>query len=476
MSSSDTPGPKVPLKLSSPSGAVEMRVYDAAFNTAVRGFGHIDCMLPAGLYQLEFRAGASVAQKIIALRPGAGYEDQAIELPFPTPVPIKGTSTFVDGHLLAVQRLAARPGVDLGGDGGVVVMVRNLPSERRSETLSLGPAALPGLVDSQWNAVDGWSERAQIDEYAGWGGASARLPAGGYALRFSARRTSVGAISVDQSIVVSPGWQTLVFIPNASGGADPGRSSIHYAPLDVSAWDLSDNAHRMLRVSEVTLAGLRAGRVLVPVDQLRELVDAGPLDPMMGFIGLHGMCSRDHPDLELSREVLQHLDRAVPNHPDLGALAVMTGAVDYGARIPPCAWPPMFAAAYRAMLTQDARDVNAIEDDSPAEAVAPSLLACDLWTTWRSMSATPLPLGVVPRQAKQSSLHWLTDIGQKTADEAVARVATYLARATRHDTSEDLSSLLRSVDVPHVSLNTGLPTRSVQRALTQLERGATADD
>src|SRR5262245_38213003 len=128
MSSSETPS--VPLKLLSPSGAVEMRVYDAAFNTVARGFGHIECLLPAGLYQVELRAGASVSQKLIALRPPSGYEDLTIEVEFPTPAPIKGTTTFVADHLRAVERLAKTPSLNLGGEGGIVVMVRTLPSDK----------------------------------------------------------------------------------------------------------------------------------------------------------------------------------------------------------------------------------------------------------------------------------------------------------------------------------------------------------
>src|SRR5262249_22250462 len=126
----------------------------------------------------------------------------------------------------------------------------------------------------------------------------------------------------------------------------------------------------------------------------------------------------------------------------------------------------------RALLDRGAHDAATIADDAPAEMVAPALVVCDIWTTWRSMSAERPALQALPRAANQSIVSWLAEVSQQTADEATARVANYLAKASPHEAPSGPSTSLRAVDVAYLSRNTGLPSGSVQRVLKQLERDA----
>jgi hypothetical protein len=122
----------------------------------------------------------------------------------------------------------------------------------------------------------------------------------------------------------------------------------------------------------------------------------------------------------------------LPGSADVAALRVM---FDPAARstVAPVAFPPMFAAAYRALVNADARDHQLLAPDSLADTIAARLCNGGVWTTWQA----------------------------DTADNAKSRVQQYM--------SHILSSQPQGkLNVRWPSASTSLPSSSVARALSDV--------
>jgi hypothetical protein len=458
------------VDLRSPLSSLELTLVDSAFRQVARGVGTLDVDVPAGIYELQYQAGPQFEKRLIGLEAGEVYEDHAIHVAFPSPAPIEGTSTSHEVQQAAANNASTTPTASGAGAAGLVLMVRNL---RGSDCIPCDIKTIRSLElrDSNLEPVPNFAEGWTLNSEEGWATWSALLPPGGYALRVR-RAGKTEEVVIDQSIWLSGQWQTLLFIPNSAQGAAPEWASAHMVEL---ALDWSPYERDVGLALELALWALREGRGVVPRDLLQLLLGSKFRNPMLGIVGAHALLLQAEVDFEQVDVVLGNLEDLVPGHPDVAGLRWLAAEARSEGRVPdpphvPSAsmisWPPLIARSYAALIRRDAHDGATIEDGSVAERAAAQLLAAGLWTTWRPLetpavvargAVEPEPLSAKPHEIRQATID----------DPATKRVAHYLANVAQVRESS-VTDVLEQVSAEQVGVAAGLPSASVQRALSEI--------
>jgi hypothetical protein len=390
---SSSKNPEGTIHFRSASGPVELRLVNHRFQTVASGYGEIHKKLPAGIYRLEMNAGPVQETRYIDLEPGETVEDLNIYLPFPSAAPVRGTTTSHESHGYPADDLSRNPTRSYGQGGRLLLFFRNVGDDRQAplniDSFSLLNASLKPLGDLPADVV-----RNEAD---GWAALSADIEPGGYVLRNTRKpRRSWSSQTpeeepVDQSLWVSEGWTTIVFIPNWSGRMSPSlhQASIHMAQL--WAGFSYDGAEQVNLALELALSGLRQGRPVVPQNLLDLLLDEKFKNPMLGIVGAHAMLLEPKPRWELFDIVRRNLQRLTPGHPDVIALYVIgkeRRVNEAHSRVEPVSWPPMLYTSYRGLIERNAQEPGLIVANSMADRAAAYLYQQGPWSMWKSFELT----------------------------------------------------------------------------------------
>lgn len=465
------------LHVSSPMTSLEFALVDTEFREIGRGTGKLDLDVPAGIYELEYQAGPSLGRRLISLEPGQVYEDRDILLEFPSPAPIDGTSTSHEYQQDAARNASLTSSAPGTGPASLVIMVRNL---RGSEHLPFDRSTVTPLelMGNHLEPFTDFKDSWQLDSAAGWATWSGRLAPGGVALRVTrwAEQTAKGEPLVfDQSLWLTAGWQTLLFISNSSEGALPESASVHMARVGV---DWSPYEREVGQAVELALWSLRQGRSQVPPDLMNLLLGSKFQNPMLGILGAHSLLLSAKPDLELVDQVVGNLEGLVPGHPDVAALRWLAAEARSNRRVPKTKvpgtrvdWPPMLQTSYAALIRKDANDGETIVDGSVAERAAAQLLNRGVWTAWEPLER-PKPPPLKPVKPFRLPLPREPEAIRRApiADPATKKVARYIADVAEVR-KDDVSKVLDEVDSAQVGVAAGLPSASVKRALTEIREG-----
>lgn len=415
--------PLAPVEIGTQHACVKIELFDGALNRAASGYGRLQAELPAGLYQLQLRAGPAVQQRLISVRPGQGYREMGVEVPFASPAPLPQTTTTRESHQGPVEQAVRTPAG--GARARFVFVLRNLLPRGAPERGGNEPVIDPAgggwrleLVDAAGQVSAVLNERFILD--AGGTVATAVVPVdpGGYLLRV--RR--VGGTEFDQSLWVSEPWQTLVFIPHTPGGPAAELASVHGAALG-APWLGEQESEDVGLAVEMALGNLRQGRTSLPEAGLRRLLNAKFANPMLGVLGAHLLLLRPDVDWDLFQVVLGNLERRLfgRDQPDVQVLRGL-GAMQGGGRIAPPAepvrWPPLLHRSYTSLLALDAEGLLRIEPGSPAERVAPFIVEQGSWTSWRSQALRPEPRMPAPDAALPPRADLLAE-GPGAADDGL---------------------------------------------------------
>lgn len=405
MSNSENQNLEGSVHLRCESGPVEMRLRNHHFQTVAVGFGEIEATLPAGLYRLEINAGPLQKAEHISLEPGGRFENLHINISFPSATPIPGTTTTHEFHGDPAALRSRNPNQHYGEGGRLLLFFRNVGADWKIP-INIDSFS---LLDASFKTVGNLPEDVEKNEADGWIALSAEVNPGGYVLRNQRAQSqswskgSKAEEPVDQSLWISEGWATLVFIPNWGSRAVPSmrKASIHMAPIMQGFYYYG--AEQMKLALELALYGLREGRPVVPGNLLNLLLEEKFQNPMLGIIGAHAMLLESRPNWSLYDEVCKNLELLVPQHPDVVALQVMGQArrdlLDptgrYNRLFNPnphsvgpwrsISWPPMLYASYRGLIEGDADKPGLIVDGSPAEKAAVHLYQEGPWSMWKSL-------------------------------------------------------------------------------------------
>jgi len=394
----------VRLQTSADLPSAEIVVLDHNFQLVHRGVGSIDVALPAGVYTVQYRAGAAVQDVLVSLRPGSGaVELSAPQLRLKSPAPLAGNDAgALYGALThaASREVHARPG--RGAELFVFVRLAGADAARARisterlfdvSVLDAGGRTLAHLRDAPRRA-DGDHARAYTLE----------LDPGTYFLRFDAG--SGGPL--EQSCVLSEGWQTQVFASSRPYDGDatrPGANLPEAAVFMMPQGRGFDAEEARIAWSESARQSLAQGGAMAPERQLREAVAEAReirkhrdpaqvkemlrhrfLNPMLGIYGLHMLLQSPQRDWDLVRELASHLALLIGPHPDVTALALLPelqglgGSQRYSA-------PPMLRTSWSLILAQSVRAPGLVPEGSYAERVADRMWGAGAWLVWRSPAA-----------------------------------------------------------------------------------------
>ncbi len=376
------------ISLSSRDPGVELRVYDSALKLLGQARQRLVQQVPPGLYQVEYRAGTTVEQKLVSLRDGKPFTKEDWLVPFATPVPVEGTSTSREAYRGAVDELfaaakSASPGPSLPRSG-FLFLLRNMDNAAGTDAPTTADRiAGYSLLDQNLQPIADLAKEAVVNTADHWLGWCKLLPPGNYVLQ----RQGTGDGLLRQPVTLSQDWITAVFVPNLATEAAPQLSSIQMFRPDRNWLAMDEPWEQLMRVSEQALAGLRRGYPELKPDEIRSLLQGKFDNPMLGLLGAHCMLLAPPVDEAVFAEVLGNLDNLIPGHPDLIALHLAARRLNIPLPAAPAPeqaqWPPMLAASYRELLASDRQAGGAIVPNSQAEAAAPALVASGPWTTWR---------------------------------------------------------------------------------------------
>jgi hypothetical protein len=414
---------------------LQFSIRDSEFRTVARGLGTLTVEVPAGLYQVDRRAGDTVDSQIVALRPGEAYVRRTEVLPLPTVAPVAYSSTARPEYTAAAED--ASTWVPAGSQAGLVAVVC-----RPGIGTGTAPDTGVALLDSGLEPVAAWRDGWRLGtNVAAW---AAPLAPGGYALRVdgnvrrrnSRQGTTAELSTLDMPVWLEAGWQTIVFCVYGDGGEHTGMST-HLCRIG-QRWRATDPANTAL---ETALSGLRLRRCLFSASQAEEFLgDDKTANPMLGIVGAHGLRLATIVDDAAYDRLVDRLVELVPQHPDVLSLSLRRGG-----RITPDGqriwWPPALVDSYRdLMLPADLVDEQVIVGGSLADRVAANLVLTGAWLCW-------LPL----RGGK--------GLGER-------RIEQYLDQAARlHDTTPD--GIVRRWDACQIAAATGIPMATVRRTLAE---------
>jgi hypothetical protein len=472
---------KARVELSSRLGGVEFSLVNSNFEQVAQGTGNLDARVDPGIYQLEVRAGPRSETNLIVLEPGARHQDLDITLEFPSAAPLNGTTTSHEYQQDAAVAESAKLERTRGSRPGLVVVVRNVKGTEELPFNATTTRSL-SLLDGNLRPVSNFRSRSwRRNDDQGWATWSGPLDPGGHILRVRHGKNETGtAVTIDQSVWVNPGWQTLLFIPTSTTGPTPAAASIH---MSRGPWDPGSYADSLESSSALELAlwGLRQGRPVVQTDLLDLLLGSKFENPMLGIVGAHALLLEPTPDLDRFDTVLGNLRALVPEHPDVAALSWLGAEAHATASGSPAsypvisvAWPPTLAASYAALIRLDARAKGGVKPDSVAERIAANLVVQSVWTSWRpikalSATATPSRQRKRPtRPQKGAGTARKRSGARPPADPATLRVERYLEEVGRVKEPDSQAELLTEAGPAQISVATTLSVASVRRALGEL--------
>lgn len=505
------------IRVSANNASAEIELLNGQGDVVADGVGTLDTRVAPGLYELQYGTGARRDHELLALRSGDDRVRQlTVEVRSAAPLErsAQGTAQRAAAATITARgagKVAARP------EGQCVIFVRQVGQAKVGQDV-FGPLALvdeAGVVVSELAGHEGDHIVYDADGQR-WAAAYISVPPGGYALRFAPAPIDLNdpALSgpvtraFDQSVWITDGWQTVVFVPTAAVGPVPQFASVHTVRSGAT-WDPSSPATLAL---ETMLVCLRDGQGKVRSD-IRELVrDPAVGNPMLGIVAAHTILLDRTPNFELFDAILDTLISAWPDFPDIRALgplgqeqrlratpqARLTDAAPPNPLTPPVTWPPMLLRSYQGLLRADAQwpSLNIIAEGSVAERAVGRLLVGSLWSAWQPLDARVrvgvrggelVPPGEAPDLPGEGWLHdlkigilrvmgksvtaddWRHAIRSwQPTDATSLRLKTFLTEEANYTDQKTLRGFVTALNASDVSVASGLPVRIVQQALDQI--------
>jgi hypothetical protein len=418
---------RVRLAVEAEDRLAEIFLVDSSFALAARGVGSLQVDVPRAIYKLKLRAGTRIEEEFLSLERGheqilgsrsaeVTVTSNAVAVLFPRALfaaspPLSATSRAHEYHEAAAANESRTIHLSLGKGGQLFIFARRWTSRSpKAEAAAVTPASGLTLHAADGRMLVDFAQVARTGGADPWAACNVELTPGSYTLR----RMLGSQLAVEQSMVVSPGWQTQLFLLWTPGREEP-DTTVLMARLG-SGFDPSDRRNRLAELARQALAEKRP---TVPETDIEPLMHGKRDDPMLGIYAGHLLAlSLDAPEKkgDRAREALGQVVRNLrllvgPAHPDVEALA-LTLAPEPGRRFEV---PPMLLRGWWSILERTATRPELVPVGSLASRIAPRLWGDGPWLLWRAL---PKPARAVPGESD--------DVTQ------VQDVLRSLAEAARH--------------------------------------------
>lgn len=402
---------------------VEVTILDSRFQCIHSDVGEVDVLLPPGTYLLQYKMGSSVTDVPVVLRPGV----ESVTVPPPalstrTPAPVAGSPAC--GRYGPFPRDRSREVHERHGQGGqLFIFIR-----RASQDLGLAASADSlfdvQVLDAHLNVVIDMRRSGRHSDDGTSVACNVELTPGTYLLRYM----SDSSETLEQTIIVSPGWQTLIFASSRRFGSESPHLSPNFpeaAVFVVPQGDGFDPNDRNLVRSESARIALASSSRVGPEMRLRDVAKQASLirarvpeaqataelrstfrSPMLGIYGAHLLLLNAAPNWGVLRDIVAILKSLVGDHPDVVALTLrqeLNDATEDGFY----ELPPMLRNSWTLVIGDSTARPGLVPADAYAARVAQRLWGSGVWLVWHP----PTPeSSALPRRAEMSAAPTDTDI------------------------------------------------------------------
>ena len=380
----------VRLTINAGDPAAEIFVIDGQFGLVAQGLGYMETTVAPGLYKIKFKAGSLIKEVHQIVPPDRKWvtvnEDP---LPFSSPAPLPQTQISPDFHRDHAQRLSRQVHETLGSGGQLFLFVRDVGDVQGAQTdnvahgLSLHTPAGELLLDLGRAAEHHGPEQ--------WAGLTIALKPDTYRLRLD-----TGADGwLEQSLVISPDWQTQLFLLRRDYGAQSVERDEQTGP-PTRRPDLANASLMMarpdqgfipdeegLRYTELARQGLVNRRQVVSKQDLHDMLWEKYQNPLLGIYGAHLLLLEPAPNWGLLETVVRNLSSLVGPHPDVLAPALRLAQA--GGPSPAAvsfAQPPMLRSSWRVAVQASITRPDLIPAGSLSAQIADRIWDVGPWLLW----------------------------------------------------------------------------------------------
>jgi hypothetical protein len=353
------------------SEGASIDVTDAFLRPVSKGSAHDEITLdvPAGAYRVNARISANELTQTVVVRAGQTRE-LTMDVPFDAAAPVVGTSTADETHGTLAEELTGSASPE--GRSRLVLVLRGL-RDRAMAPLEESPL----LHDAAGNDVQvpqpkAGGATAGDNRVLGW---SLALEPGGYRLSWP----TGSDLPVEQSVWLSEGWQTVLFVPQGPKGPVPPATSLHLVAMG-QAWSPGSAETREV---ERTHARMRGRPSRLTEREWRSHLSSS--SPALTLLALHEMLrgsqtrKPDEARQAMMLESAQRLRVQLGDHPDVLAVLAALQPDDTGLTVP---WPPMLCTSIELVLEADRRTPTVVPDGSFTETTSGQRLASAPWMLW----------------------------------------------------------------------------------------------
>ena len=357
--------------------------------------------LRAGLYRFKFRRGTTVADETVFLDPDQPSQSfSAPPLVTTSSAPLDSSVYKHEYHLAAAHTNSTMVHKKVGNGGQLFLFVRDWTTTdvpARTDNPAAGLELFNGnrvqVSDIQADGAKGGSGGEDR-----WAALNLELDPGLYYLRL----TTKAGEKLEQSIVVTAGWQTQIFLLLTNYRtkrpkdlrADLAEATVLMAPVGRG---FSSNDEQ-LRLTATALTWLVAGRRTVAGEALHSALNQKYENPILALYAAHAMItnrgtslaeyrttldSRSEPggfDEATLKTVVSNLTRLLPRHPDVIALRLWLG--ESAADFAPMPEPPMLASSWGIIVAASAKEPSLIPRGSVAAKIGECLYGSGPWLIW----------------------------------------------------------------------------------------------
>ncbi|MGA2609192.1 MAG: hypothetical protein ABSH01_17255 [Terriglobia bacterium] len=370
----------VRLQVRAADSETEIFIIDGQFHLRDRGVGSLDTQLEPGIYKLKASTGGVTQEQHVVLRD----KEVSLNLPplaFASPAPLNETSKTHEYHMGAAERESRKIHLSAGSGSWIFVFARDLTSTRRAP-VSWNPAMGLSLRDELGNLLADVNSTGTSDlSQDPWAACNVEVDPGTYRLRLELppHQDDPKPVSLEQTIVASPGWQTQVFLLQRAYG--PGlsdwRADLSGASILLSMGPGFDAARSDFRKTELARLGLTNRRQVVS-QELRQMLRLNIENPMLGILAAHLLLLNQQSDTDLQTVITNLRNLLVMQHPDVEALALQFEPASAYL----CQTPPMLQRSWSLIVDATATRPGLIPPGSLAAGIWDRLWGEEPWLIW----------------------------------------------------------------------------------------------
>ncbi|WP_309889803.1 TRAFs-binding domain-containing protein [Archangium sp.] len=373
MSGSEPPSRgTVLLRVEAENPATRLTLFDHELHAVDggRGTGALELAVPRGLYLLRSQLATALEEQFLSL--GAEGNLHTVRVPalkIDSPAPLERAGPLGPRHQQCARKLSQEVQASLGQGSGLFLFTS---APGGSELLPSHGLTLLDVQGRELKRFAGLFRHTDPTPEGPWSACTVELAPGPYRLRFEA-----GTRSAEQLLIVSPGWQTQVFVR-----AHPEESplTLHGGVAIFMGRERFEPANPDVYLTEVLRLELAEQRLTLNARELlARALRSGTLDPMLGlYCAAHALLLEPEQERGLLQEVLATLRGQLSDeHPDVRALAAALGE-----DVAPFPFPPMLESSWDLLVEASQRRPELIPLGSLSARVATARLEGGPWLLW----------------------------------------------------------------------------------------------